>query len=138
MNPGDCRSRARLERILRELKTADLDQWQIADRIVIARHNGIRNYIRLLVERGQIHIIKWTRYSQHDGPYIPVLRYGPGVNVPKPKAKTRADRYATLKADKMAYDISIAKSTARNRKPPKPDDMLAWVFKPKGEVNGNQ
>jgi hypothetical protein len=133
MNPGDVRSRARIDRILKELKVGDLNQWQLAERIVLNKSTSIREYIRYLAnEQKLIHVVDWVRPAGA-GPYIPVLRYGPGENKPKPLAKTqsqiKADSYAKLRKDPERHEAYLRRQRALRRKPPKPDDMLAWVFR---------
>jgi len=133
MNPGDSRSRARIERILKELKAGDLDQWQLAGRIVINKSTSVREYIRYLVNKKKvIHVVDWVRPSGA-GPYIPVLRFGPGKNKPKPVALTMDQRKknyrAAIKADPERHEAHLRRQRALRRKPPKPDDMLAWVFR---------
>jgi len=133
MNPGDSRSRARIERILKELKAGDLDQWQLAERIVLNKSTSVREYVWFLVnDRKLIHVVDWVRPAGA-GPYIPVLRFGPGENKPKPVALTveqRKKNYrATIKADPERHEAHLRRQRALRRKPPKPDAMLAWVFR---------
>jgi hypothetical protein len=140
MNPNDTRSKYRIERIKELLKAGPLDQWQIRDKVVMSSRH-VRDYILYMVDAKLIHVIDWRRYVDA-GPPIPVVRMGPGVNVPKPEPTPMKDKKkrqrAKLKKDPEAYEKFRKKENARRRQQPKPDDLLGWVFKPKGESNGNE
>lgn len=132
MNPGDPRSRRRIEQITAALKERDTAQWELADRLVIGHHASVAAYVNHFLERDLAHVVGWSRRSGN-GPFVPVLRLGKGESVPKPAAKTRSqirrDAYQKLKKDPEKYERHLRGQRALRRVPPKPDEWLSWVFR---------
>jgi hypothetical protein len=130
MKVADVRTRERVKKITVALKGRDMNQWEIADHIALQR-NSVRGYITYFLNNDLAHVVDWTR-GGNDGPYIPVLRSGPGKSVPKPAAKTgahrKADSYARLKKDPERYERYLMGQRVLRRKPPMPDELLSWMF----------
>jgi hypothetical protein len=130
MNRNDVRTKARIERIKLLLKDADVDQWQLADRLPLARRYT-RDYVQNMHAAGELHFVGWKRYSV-TGKYIPVCRLGPGVSVPMPGPVSEADRKRNerkaMRADPARHNRFKAGQRARRKKPPKADPLLAALF----------
>lgn len=132
MNPADVRSRRRIEQITAALKERDTAQWELADRLVIGHHASVGAYVQHFLDNGLAHVVGWSRRSDN-GPFVPVLRLGKGISIPKPAAKTRSqirqESYQRLKQDPERYERHLKGQRALRRPPPKPDELLQWMFR---------